>query len=479
MAKNITIAEGGTAKNFTAKKIKTKLQGSGTCNWVPEDEVLDYVDLKDKTFTAKGTYKPSDFNCDGFNEVTVDIPADVKEKTITKNGEFYAADDGCLGYSKVTVAVPEGGGGGPFTVRFFDDDRQTILKTDANVPYGGNASCTLLDGSIKNGLYFKGWNPAPTNVRGDMNCYPIRGDYIIDAGEIADDWETICENKGANYPLGAYKALVTSKTFNSGEILFEAPAYLIDSQSYTQAIPIGYKLKQNITVNIALHMVKVAEGEDGSTSTWMSTGVLNLGDYYTYRKCKKVNDEWQEFGDNGNYKIEEMTLNSDGYWGSYDWGTCRFRSFLNGKFLEVLPECIRNNLKEVNKSYKGWTNIAKFNFSRVEKTALDKIWIPSVKEWYTVFANAQQSFNGNPANLANAVETTGIDYTSIYIPSIYNSNTVGTITRTAAKVGNEEWYRGVCAVRKGSDYTPPPSNYIAYNINTTSDHGRAFFGFCL
>ena len=208
MAKNIVIAEGGTAKSFTAKKIKTKLKGSGTCNWVPEDEAIDYVNIKDKTFTAKGTYKPSDFNCDAFGEITVDVPSNVKEKTLTKNGIFYAADDGCLGYSKVTVAVPEGGGGGPFTVRFFDDDRQTILKTEANVPYGGSASCTLLDGSVVGGQYFKGWNPLPSNVKGDMNCYPVRGDYVLDPNEIQDDWETICADGGAHYPLGSYKALI-------------------------------------------------------------------------------------------------------------------------------------------------------------------------------------------------------------------------------------------------------------------------------
>jgi hypothetical protein len=130
LAKNIVIAECGTAKTFTAQKIQTRQTGSGTVNWVPEDEVLDYVDLKDKEFTANGTYEPSDFSCDGFDTITVNVPANVKEKNIVQNGTYYAADDNCMGYSKVNVNVSGGGGGIYFPRMFISGAYLSALNND-------------------------------------------------------------------------------------------------------------------------------------------------------------------------------------------------------------------------------------------------------------------------------------------------------------------------------------------------------------
>lgn len=411
MAKNIVIAEGGTAKSFTAKKIKTKAQGSGTVNWVPEDEVLDYVDLKDKTFTTKGTYKPSDFNCDGFNEVTVDIPADVKEKTITKNGTFYAADDECLGYSKVTVAVPEGGGGGPYTVRFFGDDYETILKTDANVPYRGSASCTDLDGTVLNGLYFKGWNPSPTNVTGDMNCYPVRGDYVIDPNEIQDDWETICADCGAHYPLGAYKALVVNipKRPNAGYLEFNT----VNAGKFYSSNDVT-----NDAFSIAMHMVKVAEGEDGSTSTWLSTGVLPIFPYWDGgrggysgegdKEIRSANIHWPHPSPTDGTLSPDILM---------DWMNSPIREYLNNYLITQLPEILGATIKAVNKVSKSlnvvpYSNPFPSNPVHVDKSSIDKIWIPSYKELYSFMETKTGA-----SDFRAASESSGIDYTAVYMPT--------------------------------------------------------------
>lgn len=67
MSKNITIQEGGLAKQITVDKLKTNLGGSGTCLWVPEDE----VQLGTKTITENGTYKASDEGLYGYSEVMV------------------------------------------------------------------------------------------------------------------------------------------------------------------------------------------------------------------------------------------------------------------------------------------------------------------------------------------------------------------------------------------------------------------------
>lgn len=55
-----------------------------------------------------------------------------------------------------------------YTVRFWNET--TLLQT-VTVPYGGSASYTG-DEPTKDGDYaFNGWNPSPTNVTADMDCY--------------------------------------------------------------------------------------------------------------------------------------------------------------------------------------------------------------------------------------------------------------------------------------------------------------------
>ena len=132
MAKNITIAEDGVSRNFTAKKLKTKLQGGGNCTWIPEDEAVDYVNLKSLKATQNGTYKASDSNCDGFDEVKVDVPSEViPQKTITENGEYDAYEEsGMAGYAHVSVNVSGGGGDIYAFARALYDRGQTVTATD-------------------------------------------------------------------------------------------------------------------------------------------------------------------------------------------------------------------------------------------------------------------------------------------------------------------------------------------------------------
>jgi len=457
MGKNITLREGDTSKQFTADKIKTNLVGGGTCDWIPEDEAVDYVDLKDHTFNQAGTFLPSQFNCDGFRQVKIDIPADVKEKTITANGEYNAADDECLGYSKVTVAVPGGGGGGPFTVRFFDDDRQTILKTDANVPYGGSASCTLLDGTTVGGLYFKGWNPVPTNVKENLNCYPVRGEYNIDEHEIQDSWETICANCGANYPLGAYKQLVLTNNFS-----FVHRYYDLDGETYQDVTHTGNQ-------NIALHMVKVAEGEDNTTSTWLSTGLYNWGSV-------SAGDIWKPFS---NFDIMS------------DWLSSGKRVELNEGFFTQLLPCLQDTIKEVSKyfisAFPLTDNVSK---QIVTKSSLDKIWVPSLHElksyfcsrfsagntwqrFYRIDNNSQFVTINDDADAASQFNTVygdlpAVNYAAIYMPLYANGFSVRDISQASLYQANSQ-----AAVH----YVV--NNGSCVNYNQSDRRSASPFGFCL
>lgn len=67
MSKNITIQEGGVAKQLTVDKLKTNLVSGGTCLWVPEDE----VQLTTKYITENGTYSASSDGYYGYSQVTV------------------------------------------------------------------------------------------------------------------------------------------------------------------------------------------------------------------------------------------------------------------------------------------------------------------------------------------------------------------------------------------------------------------------
>ena len=67
MSKNIVIQEGGVSKLLAADKLKTDEAGTGSCLWVPEDE----VQLTTKTITEDGTYSADDDGYYGYSEVTV------------------------------------------------------------------------------------------------------------------------------------------------------------------------------------------------------------------------------------------------------------------------------------------------------------------------------------------------------------------------------------------------------------------------
>lgn len=418
MAKNITIREGDTSKQFTAKKLKVNLVGGGTANFIPEDEALDYVDVKDHEFKVNGTFNPSDFNCDAFGQVKVSIPADVKPKTITANGEFYAADDGCAGYSKVTVAVPGGGGGGPFTVRFFDDDGQTILKTDTNVPYGGSASCTLLDGTVVGGEYFKGWNPAPVNVKENMNCYPIRGEYVLDPNEIQDSWETICADGGAHYPLGSYKSLVLDVDVAQGDVITEyqdsyngvlVPYRIISAENRAEAL------------RLAFHMVKVAEGEDNSRSTWLSTGcpIFTSNMNFIYQRWDESSQEWvQTATQTMPFYLAAVHCHNIGTTHPMrDWSTGWIRGFLRNMIFNKLPNVLKDTIKTVTKKTYGYSTMYA-DATRVEKETLDQLWVPSMKELETLFSSyTPYTADCYPSAFNEVIEHSGIDYSRVYVPT--------------------------------------------------------------
>ena len=348
-------------------------------------------------------------------------------------------------YMLINKSIPSTGG--PYTVRFYDDNGN-LIQTDTNVPQYGSAHCTLLDGTIVDGLYFKGWNPSPSVVTHNLDCYPVRGDYIIRHEETHDSWETICTDRGAHYPLGTYKSLVITIPPYSFDYDFKA----WDGSTYVNKKTSTLNAS---SVNIALDMVKVAEGEDNSVSTWISTGVIYIdGDLLNTNKWTAA------FG----------LLDTDSTNYTSDWGNSAIRKYLNTHFLENLPESLRNNIVQVNKAYIGFANaphVTSVYPSQINKESLDKIWMLSKKELYT---KVKDYIN---ITYWSGYEVDGIDYASVYVPtlSVYGT-TQNSCLRTSGNYNNRGNNYGI------ADSMGEPFNGSA-DLASSNAYGKTMFGFCL
>lgn len=348
----------------------------------------------------------------GGNYSTLDV-------SFGPTGTVYDAKDypGIDAQNIVRVVSPEA----PFTVKFFADDRQTVIKTDATVPYKGNASCTLLDGTIKNGQYFIGWNPNPVSVTENMNCYPTYGEYIIDPTDIQDSWETICADGGAHYPILAKKPLIIDiyndeymNAYNSFDGVSEGMQFIRASNKLkSQWHPDYFLINSNpnehsVIARVQCHMIKVAEGEDGSHSTWISTGMAHLIPYDGRMMRGQldgtdfVNSLMTTYKQVCTYPNEPLSV---------DYGDSAIRYFLETILFRNLPSALKENIKAVHKSYKGVANEAVQSKTPLDKEVLATVWALSRKELHTFISNNLS------VSSAWGEETNGIDYSLQYMPN--------------------------------------------------------------
>lgn len=369
----------------------------------------------------------------GGNYGTLEVNAD---------GTYDASQDprGLDAYNVVVVSKDVGQ---PHTV-FFYGPEQTLIKTQANVPYHGFASCTSLDGTTYNGQYFKGQNPSPSNVITDMACYPEYGDYVINPIELDDSQETICAKRGADYPLGSKKSLVITIPPYSFDFDFQAQDGSAQVNKTATTLNSG-------TVYVSVEMVKVAEGEDNSISTQVSEGITTIGTSLLSNK------------QTGGFGIEA----TDGTQYTGDWGVSAIRRYLNSYFLVNLPTCLRDSIVQVNKTYLGCTTAPcamSVQPSIINKQSLDKIQIPSKTELYTKV----QSYND--ITQWTGWESEGIDYTANYM---LNNPGTGHYTRSSSIYNNK--VNGHTIYQYYSDTpTQGSSSMSAENAN-----GHFVFGFCL
>lgn len=387
-------------------------------------------------------------------------------------------------YMLINKAIPSTGG--PYTVRFYDDN-DDLIQTDTNVPQYGKAHCTLLDGSIVDGLYFKGWNPAPDFVTRDMDCHPLRGDYIINHEETHDTWETICADNGAHYPLGTYRSLIISVSnkdyadlFNSEDGLpttgSNKPILYNDHKLAEDRYPIfypgNYGTENEALISIECDMVKVAEGEDGTTSTWLSTGLARFGVDAAYHGywLLSYKDAYNAVG----YSPSGYMNLTPNYITDYSDSTLNYAA--DTMLYRVLPATLRAKIKSVDKTYKGVVNSTDaYSKTALDKTKLCKVWLPSRKElstYETTKITLDSTVTYDP-------EFTGIDYSSIYMPSwetLLSSNKVFSLRSMVGFVGMNRQNK-LGAIQCGSNTYTMLNKYTGDFDNTNCIYFP--FGFCL
>lgn len=211
MSKNITIQEGGIAKQLTVDKLKTNLVGGGTCLWVPEDEII----LGTKSITNNGTYSASDDGLTGFSQVNVNV-----------QGDSVTGRDPVTGQEKSVTVDPETG-----------DLVETVVPSEIRVitpptnPYG-----VYVDGQTitKDGMVVKAYDANGVYMQdvpvGEITINPTVAVYdkTKDTGEYTIDDTSVLQHPNAyNLPLKTsgvlgytyYNTITAEIVCNAGKLL--------------------------------------------------------------------------------------------------------------------------------------------------------------------------------------------------------------------------------------------------------------------
>lgn len=317
----------------------------------------------------------------GKDGVIVDDDDMMSSKEINDKGVHSASEDGVLGWKtvKVNVELEEIPEGATFTVTFNDGDGK-IIDTVSVLPFQ-RAQCTkdfprtkTVDGIS---YVFSGWSPNPNRVVSDMEVVAGWKPGTVVAGqEIPDDWDTIVSNSGAPYNIGDWKRLTVGG-------------------------------------NQTLIMQKVYEGEDGTTSTWLSKNV---------------------FPNNRGIGI--------------GWIYSDIRSYLNSDFLDLLKqgegESLYNYIVPVMK--RSICGLPDNYYGEIEIETLDRIWIPSTDEVFgecpdsKIISMLRSTYDGIDPNTGEREWARPMPYGFSQWNSIYTGKTRQGVYYTHSEVfGTSTW----------------------------------------
>jgi hypothetical protein len=173
--------------NATLDAINGEIIGAKTVTYIVESEVYATVEValgdtaKRPTNPTKASSVAEDFSFAGWSLTEGGEVDSNALKNVTEDRTVYA----------VFTASPR-----YYTVSFYDDTG-TFL-TSEKIVYGGSSAYT----HEKTGGLFRGWNPEPVNITGDLSCY---GTWVY-TNFVTDSWATVKEvaqthNAANNYAL--------------------------------------------------------------------------------------------------------------------------------------------------------------------------------------------------------------------------------------------------------------------------------------
>lgn len=264
-----------------------------------------------------------------------------------------------------------------YTVYFYNGE--TLLQTSPDIPYGGSA---LYTGETPvdsvNHYDFDGWNPAPSNITGDTNCYaqfPNPYEYA----EIEDTWTQII----AAIDNGTYKT-----KYHVGNY---------------KPLDLGSEGIINMQI-VAIDKDVKASGGGTAPITWIGEKLLVTS--------HSMNLELA--GDTGNRTIGTGTIGG--------WEESEMRSWLKSTIKPLIPSEVRSRIVEVSK--------ATYIYNSDETTTknaitTDDVWIPSERE---IFGGTSRESEGiyysgvfNSAEMRKKMKVNGSSTTGWWLRSAYST----------------------------------------------------------
>lgn len=355
-----------------------------------------------KVETAPTNSDPLVITQNGYYDVS-----DYSRKILGKGNEYDVASSFYVNVQSAEL--------GPFKVQFYDEDGN-LLQTVEDVPYGGWAHYKGDPPVSKYNFPFQGWNPAPSSVKSNMKCKPVYYEPQMVANEITDTWAEIIANKGKDYPIGSYKTLPLNITGN--EKIHWSSDYRWENICRSACVDVPVQLRNPI-------MMKVANGEDVSTSSWISVwldqpepGTGWQGPFVLQQSIETHTTLYY------NRYLENIIIAEDTN-KPFGWPTCALRKFLNDGFLETIPEYIRQAIVPVTKvSVATYSNgmVDPYSYAPVQNRfvkTLDTIWVPSIREI---------AFNSEAGQTARAAGE-GIMYTDFNDFALANFDTIRPFAR--------------------------------------------------
>lgn len=327
---------------------------------------------------------------------------DLGTLNITSNGSYSASAEGMDGFSSVTVNVTDTSGGGSggsgsggsgsggsggsgdgsyeedlpvYIVTFTNPEDPNFENVEVEVKYGGDAEYTGATPTKEGNYKFVKWDPVPINIQENITCKAIFRN--LDA-EIEDSWIDICDNCGANYEIGEFKTLPIGaiRWFSQ----YDASAHYISDQ---------ISKKDQHYYNVKVVMQKIAENEDGTTSTWLAKSPITNGTYNVCYPMRVIPEEDLNKAGVHNSNGTGRFYNNTSKYPIMNWKTSDLRKWLQNDVMKRIPDPVKSTIKKVHKVSSGELSEGEATLIGIE--TVDDLWIPSYGELFGTASNILES----------------------------------------------------------------------------------------